>query len=213
MARGRSSRSGPGEAVTGSVNSTAGSASPTTHPVSSAADSTRAATGSTTLTVDALPPTAAPGPSPVVKPAASTRRRLLLRGLFAAAAGVAVAPVLAALGSQDETGFDETYRGRRIVGVRDDDRQPGDDVSGAWHVTVDGRPLHLMRRVDGSWMTMIDHYQSYPTPLAAARAAVDELGSTARLGVWDADGSRMDDSGTPSGGQGTEGGHRHGVHA
>ncbi|CAM5664467.1 hypothetical protein SALBM311S_12298 [Streptomyces alboniger] len=197
--------------MTGSVNSTAGSASSATHSASSAADSTRAAAGSTTLTVDALPPAVVPGPSPV-EPTGSTGRRLLLRGLFAAAAGVAVAPVLAALGSQDETGFDETYRGRRIVGVTDD-QGPGGDVTGAWHVTVDGRPLHLMRRVDGSWMTMIDHYQSYPTPLAAARAAVDELGPTARLGVWDASGSRMGDSGTPSGGQGTQGGHRHGVHA
>jgi len=143
----------------------------------------------------------------------SPRRRLLLRGLFASAAGVALAPVLAALGSQDEAGFDETYRGRRIVGVRDDARRPGGDVSGAWRVTVDGRPLHLMRRVDGSWMTMIDHYESYPTPLAAARAAVDELGPTARLGVWHGSGGRMHHSGTPSGGQGTQGDHRHGVHA
>jgi hypothetical protein len=133
--------------------------------------------------------------------------------LFAAAAGVALAPVLAASGSPERARFDETYRGRRIVGVRDDAERPGGDVSRAWHVTVDGRPLHLMRRVDGSWMTMIDHYQSYPTPLAAARAAVDELGPTARLDVRDGSGSHMDDSGTPSGGQVTQGDHRHGVHA
>jgi hypothetical protein len=181
-----------------------------------------AAAGSPARAVDALSPgpdptrdpASTPCPSPAVKPAEFTRRRLVLRGLFASAAGVALAPVLAALGSQDEAGFDETYRGRRIVGVRDDDaRRPGGDVSGVWHVTVDDRPLHLMRRVDGSWMTMIDHYQSYPTPLAAARAAVDELGPTAQLGVWDESGSRMEDSGTPRGGQGTQGDHRHGVHA
>jgi hypothetical protein len=69
-----------------------------------------------------------------------------------------------------------------------------------------------MRRVDGSWMSMIDHYQSYPTPLAAARAAVDELGPTARLATPDGSGSRLGDSGAPSGGQGTQGDHRHGVH-
>lgn len=139
----------------------------------------------------------------------------MLRGLFASAAGVALAPFFAASGATDPKGawFRETYRGRRIVGVADDAGRLGDDVSGVWHVTVDGRPLHLMRRVDGSWMTMVDHYQSYPTPLAAARAAVDELGPTARLVASDGTGSRMDDSGTPNGGQGTGGDHRHGVHA
>ncbi|MER7900815.1 tyrosinase family oxidase copper chaperone [Streptomyces sp. NPDC096046] len=43
-------------------------------------------------------------------------------------------------------------------------------------------PLRLMRRADGSWMSMVDHYQSCATPLAAARAAVDELDPGARLG-------------------------------
>ncbi|MCX4908605.1 tyrosinase family oxidase copper chaperone [Streptomyces sp. NBC_00878] len=143
-----------------------------------------------------------------------TGRRRMLRGLFAVA-GVALAPVLAASWATGPKGawFRETYRGRRIVGIRDDAVRLGDDVPAVWHVTVDGRPLHLMRRVDGSWMTMVDHYQSYPTPLAAARAAVDELGPTMRLGASDGTGSRMDDSGTPSGGQETEGDHRHGVHA
>ncbi|WP_320779161.1 tyrosinase family oxidase copper chaperone [Streptomyces sp. CRN 30] len=54
-------------------------------------------------------------------------------------------------------------------------------AAGAWDVTVDGRPLHLMRRADGTWLTMVDHYRSYPTPLDAARAAVDELGPGGRL--------------------------------
>ncbi|CAM5647878.1 hypothetical protein SVIOM74S_02697 [Streptomyces violarus] len=48
-------------------------------------------------------------------------------------------------------------------------------------MTVDGRPLHLMRRADGSWLSMVDHYRSYPTPLAAARGAVDELGPGEQL--------------------------------
>src|SRR5437879_12504163 len=33
-----------------------------------------------------------------------------------------------------------------------------------------------MRRADGTWLTMVDHYSSYRTPLEATRAAVDELG-------------------------------------
>ncbi|PAK22580.1 tyrosinase [Streptomyces sp. alain-838] len=77
-------------------------------------------------------------------------------------------------GSAGSAAFDEIYRGRRIRGAR---AVAGHAVAaGAWHVTVDGRPLHLMRRADGGWLSMIDHYRSYPTPLDAARAAVDELG-------------------------------------
>ncbi|WP_406069792.1 tyrosinase cofactor [Streptomyces sp. NBC_01020] len=116
-------------------------------------------------------------------------RRGALRALFAAGAvggtAVALAPIVrtAAKGQEGDDGknvlspgppqelrnvFDEMYRGRRIRG-----RAEG----GYTEVTVDGRPLHLMRRADGSYLSMVDHYESYPTPLAAARAAVDELGS------------------------------------
>ncbi|MFE9681732.1 tyrosinase family oxidase copper chaperone [Streptomyces sp. NPDC006285] len=102
-------------------------------------------------------------------------------------------------------GFDETYRGCRIRGCRD--TAGGARTAGAartapagpWRVTVDDRPLHLMRRADGGYLTMIDHYQSYPTPLAAARAAVDELGGTLRLRA------------TVTGAEPGEG-HGHGVH-
>ncbi|MYS76198.1 tyrosinase, partial [Streptomyces sp. SID5926] len=95
--------------------------------------------------------------------------------------------------------FDETYRGRRIRGIRS---AAGRAVgAGTWQVTVDGRPLHLMRRADGSWLSMVDHYRSYPTPLAAARGAVDELGP----------GEHLRD--TPSTDHGRHSGGRHGVHA
>ncbi|MFI5687141.1 tyrosinase family oxidase copper chaperone [Streptomyces sp. NPDC051636] len=142
------------------------------------------------------------------------RRRVLL-GLLASGAGAALAPVLAASGSAGpaEAGFEETYRRRRLVGVRHRDGRSGYDGSGGWQVTVDGQPLHLMRRADGSWMTMVDHYQSYPTPLAAARAAVDELGPAERLGTPDDSGGRMTGSGAASGHTGVEGDHRSGVHA
>ncbi|TGA93800.1 tyrosinase cofactor [Streptomyces sp. MZ04] len=68
--------------------------------------------------------------------------------------------------------FDEVYQGRRIRGSY---------AAGSWDVTVDGRPLHLMRRADGSYLSMIDHYESHPTPLLATRRAVDELGRTQQL--------------------------------
>ncbi|WP_256105129.1 tyrosinase cofactor [Streptomyces sp. ODS05-4] len=75
-------------------------------------------------------------------------------------------------GAGPRSGFDEMYRGHRIRG--------GDAGGGAPGVYVDGRPLHLMRCADGGFLSPLDHYASYPTPLAAARAAVDELGA-ARL--------------------------------
>ncbi|GAB2954041.1 hypothetical protein GCM10023080_011030 [Streptomyces pseudoechinosporeus] len=145
-------------------------------------------------------------------------RRRVVRGAFAAVLGMVSVPFLVASRSAggsagaQETRFDETYRGRRIVGVRLDDGWSGGGGSGAWYVTVDGRPLHLMRRADSSWVSMVDHYQPYATPLAATRGAVDELGPTAQLG---APGSAPDDrsSRTPGGGQGAERDHHGGVHA
>lgn len=43
-------------------------------------------------------------------------------------------------------------------------------------VRIDGRPLHVMRRADGSYLSVVNHYESFPTALATARAAVDDLG-------------------------------------
>ncbi|MGA4801642.1 tyrosinase family oxidase copper chaperone [Streptomyces lavendulocolor] len=110
------------------------------------------------------------------------RRRTVLRSLFAltvtAFTGGALAHVATTradgAGRAAAGGFDEMYRGRHIEG------RP---VAGAgFDVRVDGRPLHLMRCAGGGYLTPVDHYSSYPTPLAAARGAVDELGS-ARLAL------------------------------
>jgi len=115
----------------------------------------------------------------VPKPWQATRRRLLVS--FAA---LALAPLVAASraprSADGAVAFDEVYRGRRIRGALA--AAAGCGAEGhEWRVTVDGHPLHLMRRVDGSWLTMVDHYCSYPTALAATRAAVDELGPGQRL--------------------------------
>lgn len=117
-------------------------------------------------------------------------RRDLLLGLFGpAAVAVALTPVvLASRGPRAvepaaDLVFDETYRGRRIRGIRGSVAAAAAGALGAgqWHVTVDGRPLHLMRRADGTWLSMVDHYRSYATALDAVRAAVDELGPGRQL--------------------------------
>ncbi|CAL9311095.1 tyrosinase family oxidase copper chaperone [Streptomyces sp. SudanB182_2057] len=145
--------------------------------------------------------------------AAGRSRREVARGLLASAAALALTPVVAAsrpvrpAGPADDGVFDETYRGRRIQGflVPAVGRQTAGTT---WRITVDGRPLHLMRRADGSWLSMVDHYTSYRTPLEATRAAVDEMGPGRRL--------REPTSADPTAGH--PGGHahtggRHGVRA
>lgn len=77
-------------------------------------------------------------------------------------------------GPADGTPFDELYQGRRIQGGPAAAQEAS--APGGWQVTVDGRPLGLMRRADGSYLSMVDHYESHATPLAAARGAVDALG-------------------------------------
>ncbi|MFB0617555.1 tyrosinase family oxidase copper chaperone [Streptomyces sp. AGS-58] len=113
-------------------------------------------------------------------------RREVVRGLVASAATLALAPVVAASRPTSPAGgtgggsFDETYRGRRIQGVAMPAAGPR-AAGGDWRVTIDSRPLHLMRRADGTWLSMVDHYTSYRTPLEATRAAVDGLGPGRRL--------------------------------
>ncbi|MFH8896112.1 tyrosinase family oxidase copper chaperone [Streptomyces coeruleorubidus] len=120
-------------------------------------------------------------------PAGSTRREVT-RGLRACALAAALAaPVAAAYrlrrpgpgNAPGDTAFDQTYRNHRIRVSWTP--SGGSAEQGRWHVTVDGRPLHLMRRADGTWLSMVDHYCSYRSPLEAARAAVDELGPGRRL--------------------------------
>jgi hypothetical protein len=112
---------------------------------------------------------------------AGPSRRELARGVLASASALALAQLVAAsrpappAAGTDGGPFDETYRGRRIRGVLVS-AAGGAQAGSEWRITVDGSPLHLMRRADGTWLSMIDHYTSYRTPLEATRAAVDEIG-------------------------------------
>ncbi|MEU2629105.1 tyrosinase cofactor [Kitasatospora sp. NPDC007106] len=112
-----------------------------------------------------------------------TRRRMLQGAGVAltAAVGTAVLGLVgptgtpaAAAGPGGHDTFDEVYRGRRIQG------RPA--ASGHHHhhgadytVQIDGEELHVMRNADGTWISVVNHYQPHQTPLALARAAVVEL--------------------------------------
>ncbi|MGW0120104.1 tyrosinase family oxidase copper chaperone [Streptomyces sp. NPDC003327] len=104
-------------------------------------------------------------------------RRVALRSLFAVAVTALTGGALGRIASRspaapaagDPYAFDEMYGGRHVRGFSGPDGRPV--------ALVDGRPLHLMRCADGGYVTPVDHYASSPTPLAAVRAAVDELGS------------------------------------
>lgn len=107
-----------------------------------------------------------------------TRRRALgaAATLTAVAASQPLTTPTASAAGHDHAGpeaFDEVYRGRRIVG------RP---VGGSGHhhgtgyaVFIDGVELHVMRNADGSWISVVSHYDPVATPRAAARAAVVEL--------------------------------------
>ncbi|WP_031078752.1 apotyrosinase chaperone MelC1 [Streptomyces sp. NRRL S-118] len=118
-----------------------------------------------------------------------TRRRAL--GVAAgAAAGLAAARTVAAPAeaqaapARPGTGpapFDEIFMGRRIqggpahnTGGHHGGHHGGGHTNG-YSVRIDGEELHVMQNADGTWISVISHYEPVATPLAAARAAVREL--------------------------------------
>ncbi|MFE4062276.1 tyrosinase family oxidase copper chaperone [Streptomyces sp. NPDC059096] len=130
-----------------------------------------------------------------VPPGAHRTRRHFLRALFTlgtvAGTSAALVPVVRAgrgaapyaPPARDGAGADgvleERYRGRhiRVASVATTVAAGATASAGPVpEIRIDGRPLHLMRRADGSYLSVVNHYASFPTPLAAARAAVDDLG-------------------------------------
>ncbi|MEU7299384.1 tyrosinase cofactor [Streptomyces sp. NPDC007206] len=114
-------------------------------------------------------------------PDITRRRALTATAALAATAGVTVLAAPAArAGGHDHPmpmpqAFDEVYRGRRIQGRPTSGGDHHHEHGGGYEVLVDGVRLHVMRNADGTWISVVSHYDPVPTPRAAARAAVDEL--------------------------------------
>lgn len=85
----------------------------------------------------------------------------------APAAGASGAPASIPTG-----GIDEVFEGRRIqitLGAG------GHHGVGVPTVKIDGNELHIMPNADGTWVSVVNHYQTYPNPVEAARAAIRDL--------------------------------------
>jgi hypothetical protein len=116
-------------------------------------------------------------------PELSRRRALTAAAALTATAGVVPtlsAPAATAAGGHDHgspASFDEVYAGRRIQGrpTAGGGHHGGGHHGAGYAVFVDGVELHLMRNADGTWISVVSHYDPLPSPRAAARAAVDEL--------------------------------------
>ncbi|MFD9431182.1 tyrosinase family oxidase copper chaperone [Streptomyces sp. NPDC060002] len=110
-----------------------------------------------------------------------SRRRALTAAAVVAGAPLVAVPVARAADHDHDShsspaspdSFDEVYKGRRIQGRSAGGS--GHHHGGGYGVYVDGVELHVMRNADGTWISVVSHYDPVPTPRAAARAAVDEL--------------------------------------
>lgn len=71
--------------------------------------------------------------------------------------------------------FDEVYLGRRIQGGPSHSGGHHAHHADGWTVRIDGQELHVMRNADGTWISVVNHYEPQATPRALARAAVLEL--------------------------------------
>ncbi|MEU9056459.1 tyrosinase cofactor [Streptomyces sp. NPDC048384] len=120
-----------------------------------------------------------------------TRRRFL-QGGTAVLAALAVAGTAASVQSRgsarmDTSGqasptsgagepFDEMYKGRHIQGwPADSGHHEHGGTENGFRILIDGADLHVMKNGDGTWVSLIDHYEVFATPRALARSAVDNL--------------------------------------
>ncbi|GHC44653.1 apotyrosinase chaperone MelC1 [Streptomyces flavofungini] len=110
--------------------------------------------------------------------AASAAAGLAVVGATRAAATAAEPHAQAHPGAEPDA-FDEVYLGRRIQGGPS--HGGGHHAAGhgghgtGYSVRIDGDELHLMRNADGTWISVINHYEPQASPRTLARAAVVEL--------------------------------------
>jgi tyrosinase co-factor MelC1 len=110
-----------------------------------------------------------------------TRRRAMGAAVGAAAAlavgGTAAAAARTVSTAADPASFDEVYRGRRIQGApsHGGGHGGGEGHGSGYAVRIDGEELHVMRNADGTWISVVNHYETFATPRTVARAAVEEL--------------------------------------
>lgn len=77
---------------------------------------------------------------------------------------------------------DEVYQGRRIriaPGSTGGGHHGGHHSPGLPTVLIDGRELHVMQNADGTWISVVNHYETFSDTLSLARAAVRELQGSA----------------------------------
>ncbi|MEU9006610.1 tyrosinase family oxidase copper chaperone [Streptomyces sp. NPDC059982] len=72
---------------------------------------------------------------------------------------------------------DEVYQGRRIqiTPGTGGGHHGGHHSPGLPTVKIDGRELHVMQNADGTWISVVNHYETFAEPTSLARAAVREL--------------------------------------
>ncbi|KOG45281.1 tyrosinase cofactor [Streptomyces sp. NPDC059558] len=105
----------------------------------------------------------------------TTAGALTALGLTAAAAGATSAAATPAEPTTPGT-VDEVYQGRRIqITPGGGGHHGGHHSPGQPTVRIDGRELHIMRNADGTWISVINHYETFAEPKLLARAAVRDL--------------------------------------
>ncbi|MCP9212188.1 apotyrosinase chaperone MelC1 [Streptomyces sp. NEAU-Y11] len=77
--------------------------------------------------------------------------------------------------------FDEIYEGRHIEGWPEEGGHGGHGGHDGPHegmgfvVRIDNDDLHVMENANGSWVSVVNHYETFTSPRGVARAAVREL--------------------------------------
>ncbi|MEU8828110.1 tyrosinase family oxidase copper chaperone [Streptomyces sp. NPDC048636] len=132
-----------------------------------------------------------------------TRRLVLHRGAAGLAGAVLAGPVAAATapdtfaattgsagggehpaahrrpaGHEMPEPFDEMYEGRHIEGWPEEGGHgghAGPHEGMEFVVRIDNDDLHIMRNANGSWVSLVNHYETFTSPRDVARAAVREL--------------------------------------